>query len=363
MACPANSRETKIGVGFVEQTDLETPNTVAEIWSFTTTNTAPFTVTPNTEDDAADIGKGDEFPTQIFPVSMDVTGRLEKQISSQAAAWAFVFGLGKTTMTAAGTGSKYECMPTDPVVDCIDLPPFTAVEQIRPGGTPPFLDRAYVGMTISGFTLSLESGPGRNNARLSIDMVGTGRMAIPSGGAAPMVLPAVTPESFLNAASATIQINGIDYVMEKSFISAELTWVVNPRLDTGYYPGSGVDENGFALRGRMEYSARMAGLTFTARAKEGSPEFNQLVALTEGATLIKLEGAVIGAGPEKHSIQVDFPRTVISSAVNGDADGLVSINVTVKPLKHATLGYAKFTAITNKADIALAAPVLLQQAA
>ena len=350
MACPANSRETKIGVGFVEQTDLVTPNDAGEMWSFTTTNTAPFTVTPNTEDNAEDIGKGDEFPTQIFPLGMDVTGRIEKQLSSESAAWAFVFGLGKVTKTASGTGTKYECAPSDPVTDCIDLPPFTAVEQIRPTGVPPFLDHGYVGMVISGFTISLESGPGRNNARLSVDMVGTGQVLKPSG----ITLPATTTEHFLNASGASILINGIDYVALKSFISAEITWTVNPRLDEGYYPGSGVDANGFALRGRMEYAARMAGLTFVARAQAGSPEFTQLVTLAEGATVIKVLGATMGAGPDKESIEVNFPRTVISAAQNGDANGLVTITVTVKPLKHATLGYAKFIATTTKSDIALA---------
>ena len=66
-------------------------------------------------------------------------------------------------------------------------------------------------------------------------MVGTGKIVEPSG----IVIPATTMESFINAGSAQILINGIDYRALKSFISAEITWVVNPRLDTGYYPGSG----------------------------------------------------------------------------------------------------------------------------
>jgi hypothetical protein len=347
MACPANSRETKVGLGFVAQTDLATPNVEAEIWSLTITNTAPFTVTPTTEDDANDIGKGDEFPTQIFPVSMDVTGRIEKFLSSQSAAWAFVFGLGGVTETAAGTGgAKYVCVPTDPAVACIDLPPFTVVEAIRPG-SPSFKDIAYVGCVVTGFTISLESGPGRNNARLTIDIAGTGKVITPSG----IAVPAPFAESFLNAASATINVNGIDYVLSKSFISAEITWAVNPRLDTGYYPGSGTDANGYAQRGRMEYSTRVAGMTFVARATQGSPEYNQLLARTEGVTTVTLTGANIGAGPEKNSIEIKFPRSVISAATNGDADGLVTINCTVKPLKHATQGYVQFTATTTKSGI------------
>ena len=361
MPCPANSRETKIGVGFIEQPDLETANTASEIWSFTITNTAPFTVNPQTEDDAGDIGKGDEFPTQVFPLGMDVTGRIEKMISSEAAAWAFVFGLGGVTKSAAGTGTKYTCIPSDPAVECIDMPPFTAVEQIRPGGTPPFLDRALIGMVISGFAINLESGPGRNNARLSVDVVGTGRQASPSG----IVIPGVFAEKFLNASSATITIGGIDYVLAKSFISAEVTWNVNPRLDTGYYPGSGVDSNGFAMRGRMEYANRVCGMSFVARAQPGNPEYNQLVGLTEGPATITLTGAGIAnaADTNKHGIRVHFPHAMFSSVVNGDADGLVTINCTLRAIKKGTDPYCIFEATTDKNDIALVAPVPLARAA
>ena len=117
MGCPANSRETRIGLGFVAQTDLQTPNGQADIKSLAITNTAPFTITPTTEDNAADIGKGDEFPTQQFPVSMDVTGRIEKFLTSEGAAWAFVMGLGNVTETVVATsGAQYACTPTDPAV-------------------------------------------------------------------------------------------------------------------------------------------------------------------------------------------------------------------------------------------------------
>lgn len=361
MPCPANSRETKIGVGFVEQDDLATPNTAAEIFSFTLTNTAPFTVNPQTEDNAADIGKGDEFPTQVFPLGIDITGRIEKMISSQVAAWAFVFGLNNTTKAAAGTGTKYTCVPADPATECIDMPPFTAVEQIRPGGTPPFLDRAMIGMVISGFAINLESGPGRNNARLSIDVVGTGKQQSPSG----IVLPNPITESFLNASSATITIGGIDYILAKSFISAEVTWNVNPRLDSGYYPGSGVDANGFAMRGRMEYANRVCGMSFVARAQPGNPEYNQLVTLNRAPATITLTGAGIAnaADTNKHGIRIHFPHAMYQSVVNGDADGLVTINCTLRAIKQGTDPYCVFEATTDKSDIALLPPVVLEMAA
>jgi hypothetical protein len=345
-SCPANVRETKIAFGFIPQTDLATINTVAEMWSLTKTNPAMAVVTPVTEDDANDIGKGDEFPTQVFKTSMDTAVPLEKYVSSECLAWAFCFATGKATKTAAGTGGfKYIAVPSDPVVNCINLPPFTFAEQIR---LPPdsVVDRALVGMVINDFSLVMESGPGRANCRLTVNCVGTGRITSPSA----LVFPAVTPEHFLNAASAGINIQGIDYVAETSFISMEFTWNNNVRLPSGYYPGSGT-QNGFAVRGRMEYANREIGLTFVARAATGSREFNALVNQTEGPVLITLTGALIGAGPETHGMRISGPRTVISADVIGDADGIVTVNCTAKFLKPPTGDIISLEATTSKDSI------------
>src|SRR5262245_51009638 len=119
--CPANIRETILGIGFIAQPDLATPNTAAEMWSITKVNAALSTGNPTTEDNAQDIGKGDEFPTQVFPVAMDVSCSIEKYISSEVAAWMFVFSLGKFTSAAAGVGTKYTCVPAVPLEACLNL--------------------------------------------------------------------------------------------------------------------------------------------------------------------------------------------------------------------------------------------------
>src|SRR5262252_6191209 len=298
-SCPANIRETKIAFGYIPQADLATANTAAEIWSLTKTNPAMAVVTPVTETDANDIGKGDEFPTQVFPTSMDTSVALEKYASSEALAWAFCFATGKATKTgAAGTGFVYDAVPSDPVVNCINLPPFSYYEQIR-AEPDSVVDRGLIGMVINDFVLTMESGPGRANCRLVVNCVGTGKIATPSA----VVLPAVTPEHFLNAASATINIAGIDYVLSKSFISLEFRWNNNVRLPSGFYPGSGT-QNNYAVRGRMEYNTREIALTFVARAAKGSPEFNALINQTESPLTITLTGAVIGAGPTTHAMSI-----------------------------------------------------------
>lgn len=344
--CPANIRETKIAFGLVPQTDLVTPNLPAEMWSVTKTNPSMMVVTPTTETDAADIGKGDEFPTQIFPVSMDAVMPVEKFVSSEFMAWLFCF----TTGNATKVGNKYCAEPADPAVACINLPPFTAAEQVRPPNNS-VVDRKSIGMVVASWSLTMESGPGRNNCKVSASFQGTGNVESPPDVAI-TPWPPVEAEHFLNAASASIVIAGVDYVLGQTFMSLNFTWTNNVRLDSGYYPGSGIDENGFAIRGRMEYSTRECTLSFVARAVKGSPEYNALVSLTPGVANIKLEGATIGAGPDKHGIEIIIPKSVFSAVVYGEADGLVTVECTASPLKDAATGkYVTMCATTTKTGI------------
>ena len=276
-SCPANIQETKIAFGFSPQTDVATPNLITEMWSLTKVNPALSVVAPVNETNALDIGKGNEFPSQVFPSYQDATVALEKYVSSEFMAWLFCFTTGEATKTEAGTtGFTYVAIPNDPAVTCINLPCFTWDEQIRPQPDS-VIDRALIGAVVGDWTLTMSSGPGRANCRVACTLPGTGRAQSP--GLTP--LPDVTQEHFLNAAGATITINGIDYVLAQSFISLDFRWNNNVRLDTGFYPGSGT-ENGYAVRGRMEYGVREMTLNFVARAQKGSLEYNNLINQVEG---------------------------------------------------------------------------------
>src|SRR5215469_464065 len=274
-SCPANVQETQIAFGFKPQADVPTPNTIPEMWSLTKVNPALSTVTPVNETNALDIGKGNEFPSQVFPSYQDASVALEKYVSSEFMAWLFCFTTGDATKAAAGTGWTYTAIPNDPAVTCINLPCFTWDELIRPEPNS-IVDRALIGLVVGDWTLTMSSGPGRAHCRVTCTLPGSGRVMSP--GLTP--LPAVTAEHFLNAAGAFISIQGIDYVLAESFISLEFRWNNNVRLDTGLYPGSGT-QNGYAVRGRMEYGIREFGLTFVARAQKGSPEYNALINQTE----------------------------------------------------------------------------------
>jgi len=112
---PANIRETRIGFGYKKQVDLATPNVSGDLWSLTKTNAALSTVTLHTENDAAELGKGHEFATQTFKSHWDVSGSIEKYLSSEIAAWAFVFGLGGRVKSGTAPVITYTCTPQDPV--------------------------------------------------------------------------------------------------------------------------------------------------------------------------------------------------------------------------------------------------------
>ena len=62
----ANVSELLNGWGFGKQTAIGTANLVASIWRHTNLNTKPWAKVPVNEDDRAEIGKGHEFPTQLF---------------------------------------------------------------------------------------------------------------------------------------------------------------------------------------------------------------------------------------------------------------------------------------------------------
>jgi hypothetical protein len=348
LSCPANIRETKIAFGFIPQADLTTENTPAEIWSLLKTNTDLMTLALATETDALDIGKGDEFPTQVFPTSASTTVPLQKYCTSEFMAWLFCFGLGKATGAAAGTGFHYDATPQDPASgSCINLPAFTWAEQIRPSPNS-VVDRAAIGMVVNDFTITMESGPGRNNCRVAANFIGTGQVAAPSG----LTFPANTPEHLLNANGVTVlTVNGIDYMLGGNFVSLEFAWNNNVNTTSGYYPGSGA-QNGFGIRGRMEFGTRSCTFRFVARAQKGSQEFLNLINLTEGPTTVTVKGAAIDAS-NFNDMTISCPRTMISADVTGEQDGVVTVNCEVAILKptDGVTPYITLSATTTKGNI------------
>jgi hypothetical protein len=340
---PANIRETKIGFGYKKQAALQTANVLADIWSLSKVNAALSTVTLNTEDDAPELGKGHEFATRVYPTSWDVQGTIEKYLTSEIAAWAFVFGLGNRVKSGT-TAITYTCTPPDPVTAGIELPAFSFIETIRQGGSA-VLDRMAIGCVVEDFTIALASGPGRASSKITINFSGSGKLTEPSG----ITIPAPTAEHLLPAASAQVTINGVNYVTNRNLVSLELGFKNNLRLDSGFFPGSGTQDNA-AIRGRLEFGDRQASLKFVARFENGSTELTKLRNQTTGTATVSLQGELI-SGSDYHSLAVTFQKVAFKTAVIGDTEGIVTVEVECAPLYDTTNGLLSAVAVCQQDNI------------
>jgi hypothetical protein len=319
-----NTQQTVFGVGFKPQAALQTANAEAEFWRLSRVNAGFLKFGLTTETDSAEVGKGSEFAQAVFPVSYDISGSLEKILSSELAAWAFAFGLGTANMThAAGV---YTFTPMD-ACDGLDMPAFSVVEQIGlgcPGGAG--LDRMAIGCAINDFSIRFQSGPGRSSAMLNVNFVGCGKNVLPSG----IALPATKlVEHECRGGSAAVTVNGVDYTAGKGLMSLEMNFSNNVRLDQGFYVGSGVQDNA-AIRGRLERGPREYGMTFTTRLEKTSLEYTKLKALTPGAATVLLTNSAT------ESVQVAYNKVVFSSVDLADDNGIAVVQVTVTPLEDAT---------------------------
>jgi hypothetical protein len=344
----ANTRETLIGISFRQQSALGTPVTnAAEFWRIAKTNASLASVVINTEDDAQDIGKGDEWANNVYLTSKDVNVPLEGYLTSQKLALAFAFGFGKTTKTTPAAGAyTYTCVPADPVADGSNAPLACVVEQIRPGGSS-VIDRRLEDCALDSFGFRMNSGVGRQNATINMNWIGSGRETNPSA----VTLPAALVEAGLNAGSFTISVNGVNYLTGNRFVDCEFNYANNINAEDSFFPGSGTDD-GAQVRGRQERGDRAITFRFRARFNSGSTELATFLAQTEGTVALGWTGALI-TGSTFHGATITGHRTRLRSAAIEDGNGKVIVNCEVVFLKHASNGVIT-AAITTNADNILA---------
>lgn len=344
----ADIRELKGCIGFHKQTTLQTALVAADTWSLRQTNRATGQPEFETEDDKEDLGKGTPFATQVFPVSLSTSFPWEGRLTSEAAAMLGVFGIGLNAKTAADTGFKYSCKPSVLLTASPDMPATTIVQAIRQGGSDVF-DFALIGMCCEEFTISLQSGPGRDNATFRSTWVGCGKYANPST----ITIPATYTEHGLGAGAATaLTINGVNYISTKNFLNLEFTYKNNIRLDAGYYPGSGT-QSSFNLRGRMWRGDPEATLRVTALFENGSTELDDFLAQTEGTGRITIPGAAMGTAT--HLLDIQFHRMRARNPSINDQDGLVAITTEYSLLEHASNGVLTYDAQCLQDEIGTAA--------
>ena len=334
----ANINELMEGWGFGKQTAIGTANAGTTIWRHTNLNTKPWAKVPVNEDDRAEIGKGHEFPTQLFRSHYNMPPfELSKYASSEFLAWAMCFSLGNVTLTGSGPYT-YVIVPALGATNAtgLELPYFSFVQQIRPGGSA-VLDEMLVGCAVKSWKLSIKNSPGRASAMCSVECVTTGQYTSPSG----ITLPAVsTPHEFNAGMITALTFNGINYLSggsAKQFVSMDASWENNFR--PGFFPGSG-SQDGYQIQGRFEWGDRAFAVQFVVRVQTGSTEYATLINLTTGtATFTVTRDA-------NNSFSMLIQKMGFSVAELGNTDGIVTLQITGVQLYDATNGLVTMTIIT-----------------
>jgi hypothetical protein len=334
-------QEILIAFGKGKQTDIATANAAANMWQLRKLNAQLANPKLNTENDADEYGKGHEFPIQSFQTSWDVNGTLEKYLGSEIGAWARAFGLGKVVKSGTTPNFTYICTPLIPANgDSAELPYFSFVEQIRPGAGV-VIDRMAVGCVVEGWTITIGSGPGRANSKITVEFLGSGKYTEPSG----IAIPAATVEKLLPSASLALTINGVNYVTNKNIVSLETSWKNNVLVDAGFFPGSGFQSAGDgtsgAIRGRLEFGKRQGTLKFVARFENGSSELTKLRNQSTGTAVISL------SYDANNSLDLTWQKVSFAMAELGETDGIVTVSVECLPMWDATNGIVSAVAKCN----------------
>jgi hypothetical protein len=332
-----NIQQLNFGIGYKPQSALQTANSAAECWHLSKLNAGFNRFSLVTETDAAEVGKGSEFAENVFPVSYEISGSLEKYLSSELAAWAFIHGLG--TANASYAAGAYTITETD-ACDGLDMPPFSVIEQLGVGCSGgAAVDRMAIGCVLDNFGIKFTNGPTRQSAMISANFVGCGKNALPSA----VVLPAKLVEHEIRGGSATVTINGTTY-SGGALMSLDMSFANNIRLDQGFFIGSGV-QDGAAIRGRMERGNRVYGLSFVTRLSQASDEYAKLKAMTPGTAVINLSNS------STESLSVTYHKVTLGAVDIADDNGIVTVAVNCNVMRDATLGVV--TAVAKTAVVGI----------
>jgi len=330
---PTRVQSLKYGLGSAKQVDIAT---IASSFNrFRKLNMDVHTPEYKTETDKDEIGKGNEFITEVFPVNYDVAGSIQKYGTSEFTLWAWAYALGNVGLA----GGLYTITPIDPEVT-LELPYFSLVQQLNEGGSSA-IDEAYLGCAIKDVETIFNYGPGRQSLKTNANFVGSGRVTLPSG----VTLPSVLSEKAMLSASCAISVNGHDYVSDKTILSGRMAWDNALLLDAGFFPGSGLVNNA-AVRGREEIGTRVPVFDFTARLKNNSPEYAALIAQTTGTA------AVTFTYDSTHYVTFTWEKISYQRVERTEADGIVAVRTTVAPQFDDTNGILTITGKCGIADIA-----------
>lgn len=340
MACIALTKESVVAVGFKKQADIDTVQAVADLFRLKWDSPLPVPAF-NREDDGDDnTGTQNDYPTETFPLDRIIQNQLTGYLSAEKMAWAGGFNLGtRVSLTGAGP-YQYTFVPMVRASAGCELPLFSLLHQIR-GGAGSLPDDKYRSNAVVGFNVAIRSGPGRANSQITVDMLGIGVRDPDSDSGDTM--PAATSEVLLPSASLALSVHGTDLVAARRIQSVD--WGHQSPIETErmIFPGAGIDGNGYAYGGRMEFSKRQGNLSFVADFDESSTELATLRNGSTGTVVISQTNGTSG-------YTVTFHLVEFVSVTPTPSGRYLSLNVVCKPLWHASNGLMTLvvdTAVNN----------------
>lgn len=270
----------------------------------------------NTENDAAWVGKGNEFAENIFPTFNDVQGTFEKYGSAEWLTYLLCFGFGNISFSTP----TYTVTPIDPATS-LQLPSFSVAEQLPDSGSTA-IDNLYTGCVLDSFQIDFKYGPGLKSISTKSSFRGSGAVTTPSG----ISYPAVESEHFALGSGMSLVINGVDYVAASSGLEGTISWNNNLLADQGYVIGSGTDAKGFANRSKLIIGDRKCGFSFTTYLSSTSAEYTKLRNLTTGTATITF------AYDSTHTVTIEFQKVSFEKVQNTNVEGIATVRVTVLPM-------------------------------
>lgn len=325
------------GFGYKTQTAIATANPVGELLRLNKLNPDIAYPMLTKEDDAAEMGKGDEFALQEYAVAWDTKVQFRKYLTSQIAMWAYSMGLGNVTAQNANSST---IIPLD-ATQTIELPYFSVLQQMNPISSTPGVDQLLPGCALEDLQIDINNGPGRQSSQITFNVQGSGRFIEPSG----YTMPGASAEVQLLAQNAAVTINGVDYVngaARGNLQSIRLGLKNNIDPNTGFFIGSGSQTAGVptsgAIRGRHEFTNRVYSLSFTTRLVSNSAEFRAMSNLTTGSAVVTLSGGA------NDLMTVNHPKVSFKAVEMSNANNIAVLNITCTVFKDPALGPIVVTA-------------------
>lgn len=326
-------------VSKVKQAALGTAQTSAgNFLTFPQVNRQIPNITRNNRTNVGEIGGG-LHPSADYLENAIFEHAPEYRLSTLAAAHFLAYAAGEAVKSTVGTEGAIQYVMTLDNDDVDTLPVMTFYAGLGQGASDEIMDQRFVGVAVDTVAVRFTNGTSIDNASLAVGLVGTGRVE-PNANFTPPAVPtlnlvgpgSITTFSFDPIAAGPATIN---FLTNCPVLSGEFT-LNNGIKREGNYRACDSQQYGYYVMGRMRRSVTALAFSAQVEVQTGSTEEDFFLNRTEGALDFKMEGAQIGAGPEKHTIRVQFPRCKIIIESKADADDLVVYNLRFEPLYDST---------------------------